>query len=181
MCDLLSPELRELGGESSHLSDRPQDVISLLGVFTHVSDLLGLSQEGSDVLLSLRTTVGVCEPVLQRHRVSGQHKTIGPTPWNTNYCCLMLLCAILLDLCFTFILSSINYPINQISYLSSVNLLGDDLFGVGHGLQFPGCVLHLSRENVQALGDLLGLLHGCRRCPLTPGDRQRERQNIRRL
>ena len=65
---LLSPEVRELGGEGGDLPDGAQDVLPLLGVLRHVGDPLGLGEQGPDVLLSFRPPVGVRQPALQTRR-----------------------------------------------------------------------------------------------------------------
>lgn len=63
--DLLPSEIRQLSSHGSDLSDRSQDVLSFFGVLTHVCNLLGLSEQGLDVLFSFWASMRICQPVLR--------------------------------------------------------------------------------------------------------------------
>lgn len=51
--------------------------------------------------------------------------------------------------------------------LGRVDSLGDGLFGIGQGLQFPGSIFHFPHQNIQTLAHLLSFLHTHRGGTLT--------------
>lgn len=57
-------ELGEFGGETRDLAHVAQDVLSLFGIFAEIRDLPRFSQKSLDVLLSLWTSVRICQPAL---------------------------------------------------------------------------------------------------------------------
>lgn len=61
---VLFAQLHKPGGEACDLADGAQDVVPLFGVFAQISDAFGLCKQRSDVLLSLRTPVGIGQPGL---------------------------------------------------------------------------------------------------------------------
>lgn len=128
--DLLPSEIRQFSSHGSDLSDRSQDVLSFFRVLTHVCNLLGLSEQGPDVLFSLWASMRIRQPVLW-----GEKKK------STK--CEIFACRGL-NPC-------LHREMELMAHLCSVNPFGYDLSGVGHGLQFASSIFHLASEHIQPL------------------------------
>lgn len=128
--DLLPSEIRQLSSHGSDLSDRSQDVLSFFGVLTHVCNLLGLSEQGLDVLFSLWVSMRICQPVLRGEKKE-RTKCEKFARRGLNLC--------------------LYREMELMAHLCSVNPFGYGLSGVGHGLQFASSIFHLAGEHIQPL------------------------------